>query len=118
MPRHCLSGLVATTARTADFGRHPQRVIRAQIMTRAAIHDRFREVLAREQQRFNDRIADLWRELQRRGLFDASVDPRAGAIFVQAYNLGLVVNDMSQDPVDDDVLTALIAQMLQKSFFA
>jgi AcrR family transcriptional regulator len=111
------AGLLGSTVRTASEDRRDQRAIRVQTMTRAASSERFRAVLAPEQQRLNDAVADVWRELQLKGLFDPSLDPAAGSVFVQAYNLGLIVNDMTENPVDQAALTALIHRMLERSFF-
>lgn len=111
------AGLLTTTMRTQSPERGGPRFIRAQTMTRAAINESFRQALAPEQNRLTDAITDLWRELQEKGLFDPSTDPRSGAVFIQAYNIGLIVNDISDEPVDHDAYVALITRMLEKSFF-
>ena len=111
-----LAGFRETTARTQSPNRGGQRFIRAQTMSRAVSSDRFRAALAPEQQRLTNAIAELWRSLQDKGLFDDRVDARAGSIFIQAYSLGLIVNDVSDDPVDADAYVELILRMLEKSF--
>jgi hypothetical protein len=69
--------------------------------------------LAATQQLLTDAMSDLVRELQERKLIDAAVDPQAFATFVQAYSLGLVLNDVTENPVDQEVWIALIGRMLR-----
>lgn len=111
------AGLLTTTQRTQGPERAAPRFIRAQTMTRAATNVHFRELLAPEQKRLTDALADLLRELQVRGLFDPSIDPRSGAVFIQAYNIGLIVNDVSMEPVDQNAYVALVSRMLEHTFF-
>jgi AcrR family transcriptional regulator len=112
------SGLLATTVRTQAPDRHIQRFIRAQTMVRAATHEQFRRALAPEQKRLTEAIADVLRKLQAKGLFHTSIDPHAGSIFIQAYNLGLIVNDVAEESVNHEAYVAIVSRMLEKTFFA
>ena len=87
-------------------------------MTRAVTNPRFREALASEQKRLTDTIAELWSELQDRGLFDPTLDPKVGSVFIQAYSMGLIVNDVSSEPIDPDAYVAFISRMLERTFLA
>lgn len=113
-----LAGFREDTARTQSPDRGAHRFHRAQTMARAVTNERFREALAPEQKRLTDALADLWRELQDRGLFDTNLDPQVGSVFIQAYSMGLIVNDVSSDPVDHEAYVAFISRMLERTFLA
>ena len=103
---------------THDPGRANVRFYRAQAMTRAVTHEQFRAALAAEQQKLTDAIADLFRQLQQRGLFQAELDAQAASMFIQAYSLGFIVNDISVESVDHDAYVALLDRMVERLFFA
>ena len=113
-----LAGFRENTVRTQSPDRGAPRFHRAQTMTRAVTNERFRELLAPEQKRLTDALAQLWRELQDRGMFDPNLDPQVGSVFIQAYSMGLIVNDVSSDPVDQDAYVAFISRMLERTFLA
>lgn len=55
-----------------------------------------------------DEFAGIVREAQEQGLARTDLDPRAIATFVQAYSLGLIVNDLDPDQADDDRVVEVI----------
>lgn len=116
--RSLLKGLRGTTIATVSTDRVAQRSVRAQVMARAVSSERFREALVPHQQRLTEAVADLVRELQAKALFDPGLDPVAASIFIQAYNMGFVVNDVSGHPADEGSLAALVMQVLERSFLA
>lgn len=113
-----LEGFRQSTARTQSPTRGAHRFHRAQTMTRAVVNERFRVALASEQKRLTDTMAEMWRELQDRGFFDPDLDPRVGSVFIQAYSMGLIVNDVSSEPIDPDAYVAFISLMLERTFLA
>lgn len=113
-----LEGFRQNTERTQSPDRGAHRFHRAQTMTRAVTNPRFREALAAEQKRLTDTIADLWRELQDKGFFDPNLDPKVGSVFIQAYSMGLIANDVSIEPIDPDHYVAFISRMIERTFFA
>lgn len=110
--------LLASSVRTQSPDRHKQRLVRVQTMVRAATNENFRAALAPEQQRLTSAISDLWKILQEKGLFDQSLDPMAGSLFVQAYNMGLIINDVSGDPVNQSAYEDFVSHMFVATFFA
>lgn len=117
--RESLSAQIrALTVATTSPERHLQRFVRAQAMTRATTHDRFRSALAPEQERLTNAIANLVRILQSKGFFDSSVDPVAASMFIQAYSLGFVINDVSGHPVSPDAVIAMVMRFHEKVLFA
>ena len=113
-----LEGFRNNTARTQSPTRGSHRFHRAQTMTRAVVNERFRQALASEQKRLTDTIADMWKELQSKGLFDPDLDPKVGSVFIQAYSMGLIINDVSSEPIDPDAYVAFISRMLERTFFS
>lgn len=113
-----LEGFRLSTARTQSPARGAHRFYRAQTMTRAVVNERFREALDTEQKRLTDAIADMWQELQTRGFFDPDLDPKVGSVFIQAYSLGLIVNDVSSEPIDPDAYVDFISRMIERTFLA
>ena len=81
---------------------------RATIVGLSRHSKKFAEALATEQQIVTDALADVAREMQERGWIRTDVDPRALATFVQAYSLGFVLNDITQDPIDFEAWIALL----------
>ena len=72
-----------------------------------------RTQLSIAQQQLTDAIADVVRELQERGFIDASIDPSSVSTFIQAYSLGLVLNDVTAEPVDHEKWLALMGRMVR-----
>lgn len=93
--------------------RAPRRLDRAAIIASVHFSDKGRSQLAAAQQQLTDAIADVVRELQERQLIEPSVDPRSLSTFIQAYSLGLVLNDVTAEPVNHDAWLALIGRMVR-----
>jgi len=71
--------------------------------------------LAVEQQRLTDALADLIREAQAKGWGSTDFDPHVIAVFVQAYTLGRVLDEISESPIDNDQWVALIDHVVSAS---
>ena len=99
------------SARRADV-----RGERIRAIALATTSERFRNALAPEQQRLTDGIAEVWRELQERGLVSDRLDPQAGALFIQAYTLGVVLNDITADPLTDAAWIGMIDAVVDQVF--
>jgi len=103
------------TLRTQSPDRADVRAERVRAIARATISSRFRDALAPEQTRLTTGIAEVWSGLQERGLVSPSIDPRAGSLFIQAYTLGLVLNDVSDDPIAFDAWVAMIDVVVSRT---
>ncbi len=90
-------------------GRRAQRVT---TMARAAKSDSMRVALAAELARMTDSLADLFREMQERGIVRRDFSPKMYATFIQAYSLGKIVDDVTADPIDPDEWTNFVMNML------
>jgi AcrR family transcriptional regulator len=94
------------------------RLERARTLALSQHHPRLRSALAAEQQRLTDTITELLTTAQGRGLIDPKIDPHAGAVFIQAFALGRVVDDISERPVDPESWYAMIDIAVQRAFGA
>jgi hypothetical protein len=70
-----------------------------------------KNALAPTQARLTGAIADLVREMQAKEFVSEDLDPAAVAVFIQAYSLGLIVNDVSNEPIDLEEWHAMISRM-------
>lgn len=76
---------------------------------------RFHEALGAEQQRLTDAFTDLFKEAQNKGWMSEALDARAAAVFIQAYTVGRVVDDIAPEKVDPDAWIDLIMTVIEKA---
>ena len=110
-----LTGLRAITRRTQAPDLASLRLERLRSIGLAGGNERFRLRLAVEQQRLTDALADLVRESQVKGWFRSDFSPHVVAVFVQAYTLGRVLDEIAENPVDIEEWVAFIDHMLSAS---
>jgi AcrR family transcriptional regulator len=93
--------------------RAKRRGDRMEILTSARHSEKMKLALGPVQARLTASFADLIREMQSRQWVTTEISPEAVAVFIQAYSLGLVVNDASSDHVDMAKWHHLISRMLR-----
>jgi len=76
---------------------------------------RFHEALGAEQERLTEAFIDLFKEAQNKGWMSTDIDARAAAVFVQAYTVGRVVDDIAPEKVDPDAWISLIMVVVDKA---
>ena len=76
------------------------RFERARALGHAGTSERFREAHGVEQQRLTLAFADLVREAQNQGWVTSDIDPMAAAVFIQAYTIGKLIDEVTAEPVD------------------
>lgn len=108
-----ISRLELVTRTSHDPKRAPRRLDRAAIIASLQFSEKGRAQLAIVQQDLTDSIADVTRELQERKFVDATIDPRSMSTFIQAYSLGLILNDVTAEPVDHEVWLAFIGRVVR-----
>ena len=108
-----MARLDLVTRASHDPERAPRRFDRAAIIASVQYSEKGRAQLSVAQQHLTDSISDLVRELQERQFVDASIDPKSLSTFIQAYSLGLVLNDVTAEPVDHEAWLALIGRMVR-----
>lgn len=111
------AGIGAITLVTQDVGRRLNRLERARAFGLAGFSDRFQVVLGAEQVRMTHALRDLIVVGQQKGWIRQDIDPTAVAVFVQAYTLGRVVDDISPEKVDPDKWVDLVNQVVDMLLF-
>ena len=96
---------------THDSARSVRRADRIEILAGARHSEKMKNALGPTQSRLTGAIADLVREMQAKEFVDEGLDPAAVAVFIQAYSLGLIVNDVSNEPIDLEEWHAMISRM-------
>ena len=96
---------------THDSARSVRRADRIEILAGARHSEKMKNALGPTQSRLTGAIADLVREMQAKEFVDEGLDPTAVAVFIQAYSLGLIVNDVSNEPIDLEEWHAMISRM-------
>jgi AcrR family transcriptional regulator len=85
-----------------------QRMDRATSISLANANPRMMKKLNVQQDRLNEALIDIFREARDRGWINKEVDLHAGAVFIQAYTLGIIINDVSGKKLDSKAWTDLI----------
>jgi len=89
---------------------------RAGILYRAGSNQDFRNRLGEEQQRLTDELTDIMTSAQAKGWVNQSIDAKAGAVMIQAYTLGRIVDDLTPSPMDDEKWIELIDLIADRVF--
>lgn len=108
-------GLHQLTVVTQGEDRAAIRMERARVLGMAAHNERLRGSLAHEQGRLTGALTDLVREAQTKGWLSVDVDPHALAVFIQAYTLGQIVNDVTEDEMSRDAWVTLIDRIVARA---
>ena len=96
---------------THDAARSVRRADRIEILAGARHSEKMKNALAPTQAHLTGAIADLVREMKAKDFISEDLDPTAVAVFIQAYSLGLIVNDVSNEQVDLEKWHSLISRM-------
>ena len=96
---------------THDPARSGRRADRIEILAGARHSEKMKNALAPTQARLTGAIADLVREMKAKEFVSENLDPASVAVFIQAYSLGLIVNDVSNEPIDLEEWHAMISRM-------
>ena len=99
-------------------GRATIRFERAQIIGRARKDEKFRLALGIIQQELTDALTEAFAVAQEKGFLTTTIEPRTIAVFVQSYTLGKVVDDLTQDQMNDKDWNRLIGQIFRRTLGA
>ena len=111
-----VAGLKLVTRFTQDTKYSKTRFQRARAIAAAEHNPRFRKLLAEEQKRLTDALIDLINEARNKGLYASDFDAHAGAVLVQAYTLGMIVDDFVDEQMDPEAWYDLIDKVVDKVF--
>lgn len=109
-------GLAQVTVATQKAESRSIRFERARIIALSEGNHILQVQLAAEQDRLTDAVTDLVRESINKGFIREDLNPRAIAVFIQAYSLGKVVDDVAKNPVNLEDYYKVIDIVLRSSF--
>lgn len=109
-------GLCAVTDITQAPENKRSRFVRARLIGFAEENDRLLERLGAEQKRLTDALTELFAAAQERGWMNKAFNPNTAALFIQAYTLGRVIDDISIDHIDQDSWNDLIKRVIKLVF--
>jgi len=92
----------------------PQRMDRVTSISLANNNPRMLKKMNAEQDRLNGAISDVFREAAERGWVSKEIAMHAGALFIQGYTLGIVLNDVSGKKLEPEAWNELIDLFLEK----
>jgi AcrR family transcriptional regulator len=90
-----LEKMVLVTSATQGRTRRKFRLERARVIGLSVNSPKLLEALEREQDRLTNAMADIVREGQEKGWVSKTLDAKTIAVFLQAYTLGRVIDDVS-----------------------
>lgn len=92
-------GLIRLTELTQDTKRAKYRLERARALALSEGNARFAKMLGEEQARLTNALADIIHDLQNKELVSRKYDAKVIATFIQSYTLGVVINDVTIEPI-------------------
>jgi AcrR family transcriptional regulator len=95
-----------------DEARVKSRADRALIVGSSFGTAKFRKSLGMEQQRLTEAIADIIRDAQEKNWVRAEHSPRTIAMFIQAYSLGKILDDVAELPVEPPAWNGIVGEVL------
>ena len=107
--------LEGVTRATQARKRADVRFDRARMLTMAQYNERFRLKLSRVQARLTDSLTECIAQAQAKGWANPNVQARTLAVFIQAYTLGRLVDDVSATQMDDADWESLIATVISQA---
>ena len=90
----------------------PRRTERAHYLALAFASESFRKVIAEQQTEMTAELTDVLHGVQQRGWLRKDLNPKAVAVFIQAYTLGRIIDDISNDPLDPAEWNRLIVTVM------
>ena len=93
------------------------RIERLTAISKVMHNPRMAAALGNEQERLTETIADLYRDLQARGLGNPALAPRTAAVMFQAYSLGRAVDDFTVTHMDQDNWLYAVSLIVEHIFF-
>ncbi len=102
----------ATFSHSAD--RAPFRLERTETISLTRNNPRLAAQLAQSQDRLTNALTDVFREAQEKGFVKKELDPKVISVFVQAYTIGIVVDDISTEPMNKELWVNLIYSIFDK----
>ena len=102
------------TASTQDRGIAELRFSRARELARSERHEKFRKSLGELQKQLTDSLTLAFETAQEKGFLNKNFEARTGAVFIQAYTLGRIVDDITTNHMNDKDWEKLIGEIARK----
>lgn len=90
------------------------RFRRARKLARSERHEKFRNSLGALQQELTDSLTNAFQIAQDKGFLNKSFEARTGAVFIQAYTLGRIVDDITTTHMNDQDWEKLIGRIARE----
>ena len=110
-----LTGLKHVTHISQSADRRTSRFARARLIVAAENNPRLARLLAKEQSRLTKAITKLFESAKDDGWICADIPAAAAAVFIQAYTLGKIVDDLVSTPVDQGDWDSLIGLFAERT---
>ena len=102
------------TATTQARENESIRFMRARQLARSERHESFRTSLGQLQQQLTDALTLAFEQAQEKGFLNRSFGARTGAVFIQAYTLGRIVDDITTTQMNDADWERLIGRIARE----
>ena len=102
------------TEATQDRKLAPIRFSRARELARSERHEKFQKSLGALQQKLTDSLTLAFETAQEKGFLNKNFEARTGAVFIQAYTLGRIVDDVTTTHMNDDDWEKLIGRIARE----
>jgi AcrR family transcriptional regulator len=90
------------------------RFRRARKLARSERNEKFRKSLGELQQQLTDSLTLAFEQAQEKGFLNKSFEARTGAVFIQAYTLGRIVDDITTTHMNDADWEKLIGRIARE----
>ena len=102
------------TASTQDRGLASLRFSRARELARSERNEKFQKSLGKLQQQLTDSLTSAFQTAQDKGFLNKDFEARTGAVFIQAYTLGRIVDDITENQMNDADWQKLIGRIARQ----
>lgn len=111
-----VAGLARVTHETQGSALRSIRFRRARLLAYAESRPRLMQKMQIHQSRLTATYTALFTRAQHNGWFNSEFDGHAAAVFIQAYTIGKIVDDVSTDPMQPDAWEQLIMRIVDRVF--
>jgi AcrR family transcriptional regulator len=102
------------TASTQDRALASLRFSRARELARSERNEKFQKSLGKLQQQLTDSLTSAFQTAQDKGFLNKDIEARTGAVFIQAYTLGRIVDDITENQMNDADWQKLIGRIARE----
>jgi AcrR family transcriptional regulator len=102
------------TASTQDRALASLRFSRARELARSERNEKFQKSLGKLQQQLTDSLTNAFQTAQDKGFLNKDFEARTGAVFIQAYTLGRIVDDITETHMNDADWQKLIGRIARE----